>query len=98
MTTSAFPDNVDVKELFPEELAEVLAALGVPAYRAKQLFAGMHRRLATSFAAMTDLPAALRETLTARCRPGRCGWKQGWHPFSRPNHPSGCGNLGGIFF
>ncbi|HOF88559.1 MAG TPA: 23S rRNA (adenine(2503)-C(2))-methyltransferase RlmN [Armatimonadota bacterium] len=68
MPTSAFPDNVDVKGLFPDELAAVLAALDAPAYRAKQLFAGMHRRLATSFAALSELPAALREALAARCR------------------------------
>ena len=72
MPTSAFPDNVDVKGLFPDELAAVLAALDAPAYRAKQLFAGMHRRLATSFAALSELPAALREALfqigRASCR------------------------------
>ena len=53
----------DVKGLFPEELATVLEPLGAPAFRAKQLFGWMHRRLATDFAQMTDLPAALRAQL-----------------------------------
>ncbi len=60
--------TIDVKGLFPDELAGVLTSLGAPAYRAKQLFAGMHRRLATSFDAMPELPAALRATLAERCR------------------------------
>lgn len=60
--------NIDLKELFPEELAGVLANLGAPAYRAKQLFAWMHRRLATAFDTMTELPAALRATLATHCR------------------------------
>jgi 23S rRNA (adenine2503-C2)-methyltransferase len=66
--SDTYTGNADVKELFPEELAEVLTALGAPAYRAKQLFSWMHRRLATAVDAMTDLPAALRAALAERCR------------------------------
>lgn len=62
------PSKPDVKGLFPEELAALLAPLGAPAFRAKQLFGWMHRRLATDFAQMTDLPAALRAQLAEHFR------------------------------
>lgn len=56
----------DLTDRFPEELAALLAPLGVPAFRGKQLFSWIHKRLATSFADMTDLPVSLREALTAQ--------------------------------
>lgn len=64
------PDTarIDVKGLLPDELAAVLAPLGVPAFRGKQLFGWLHRRLAREFAEMTDLPAGLRATLAADFR------------------------------
>jgi len=49
--------------MFPEELAEALAPLEAPAFRARQVFAWMHRRLVKDFTEMTDLPAALRAKL-----------------------------------
>ena len=55
--------RLDMKTLFPEELAGAVAPLGVPAFRGKQLFGGLHRRLLPDFAGMTDLPAALRQLL-----------------------------------
>ena len=39
----------DLKELFPEELTPLLVARGVPAFRGRQLFDWLHRRLATDF-------------------------------------------------
>jgi 23S rRNA (adenine2503-C2)-methyltransferase len=45
-------------------LADRLSAWGEPAYRARQLHAGLWRRAAT-YGEMTDLPAALRERLSA---------------------------------
>ena len=50
------PDTAkpDVKGLFPDELAAALEPLGVPAFRGKQLFGWMHRRLATDFARVAD--------------------------------------------
>ena len=54
---------MDCKTLLPEELSAALAAHGVSAFRGKQLFGWLHRRLATDFAAMSDLPAALRAEL-----------------------------------
>jgi 23S rRNA (adenine2503-C2)-methyltransferase len=56
---------VDGKGMFPEELAALLTPLGVPAFRAKQIFAWLHRRLVTDFAAMTDISTELRATLAA---------------------------------
>jgi 23S rRNA (adenine2503-C2)-methyltransferase len=50
----------------PTELTEFVASLGEPAYRARQIFAGLHQRRLRSFAEMTDLPKELRAKLTAR--------------------------------
>jgi len=52
--------------MLPEELTALLTAQGVPAFRGKQVFAWLHRRLVTEAAAMTDLPAELRATLAER--------------------------------
>lgn len=49
----------------PEELGVFLKELGQPAFRAKQLFAWLHR--GASFEEMTNLPQALRERLSAKC-------------------------------
>jgi 23S rRNA (adenine2503-C2)-methyltransferase len=48
------------------ELREFVRALGEPDYRARQLFAALHRRRLRSFAEMTDLPKDLRATLATR--------------------------------
>lgn len=45
------------------ELSEFVVSLGQPAYRARQIFAGIHGRRLTSFDEMTDLPKDLREEL-----------------------------------
>src|SRR5712691_3281395 len=42
------------------ELVEFFARSEEPAYRARQIFLGLHQRRLQSFAAMTDLPKALR--------------------------------------
>ncbi|MBM4421935.1 MAG: 23S rRNA (adenine(2503)-C(2))-methyltransferase RlmN [Chloroflexi bacterium] len=46
-----------------EQLAALLSEWGQPLYRAKQVWGWAYTRLAPSFAAMTDLPKALRELL-----------------------------------
>ncbi len=51
--------------LFPEEIS---ALLEVEPLRGRQIFAWIHRRRQASFDGMTDLPAALRETLKSRAR------------------------------
>ena len=57
---------IDVKSMTLEELGDLLAALGEPSFRAKQVFAWLHRGV-PSFDAMTNLPKSLREKLTQQC-------------------------------
>lgn len=45
------------------ELTEFVESLGEPAYRARQVFAGLHQRRLLSFAEMSDLPKNLRAKL-----------------------------------
>jgi len=45
------------------ELTEFVQSAGEPAYRARQIFAGIHQRRLRSFAEMTDLPNELRTKL-----------------------------------
>jgi 23S rRNA (adenine2503-C2)-methyltransferase len=45
------------------ELTEFVESLGEPAYRARQIFAGLHHRRLRSFAEMTDIPKELRAKL-----------------------------------
>jgi 23S rRNA (adenine2503-C2)-methyltransferase len=47
----------------PDDLARVAVRLGQPPYRGRQLSEWIYRRGALDFAAMTNLPAALREEL-----------------------------------
>ncbi|HEU5236374.1 MAG TPA: 23S rRNA (adenine(2503)-C(2))-methyltransferase RlmN [Pyrinomonadaceae bacterium] len=47
-------------------LSEFVGSLGEPAYRARQIFAGVHARRLPSFAEMTDLPKELRAKLDTR--------------------------------
>lgn len=49
----------------PQELEAFLTAAGQPRFRAKQVFAWLHR--GTPFSGMTNLPASLREYLEAHC-------------------------------
>lgn len=55
--------------LFPEELEHHLAEL--PAFRARQLFAWLHKQAVGSFQAMTNLPQSLRAQLEE-------GWGKPW--------------------
>jgi len=50
----------------PEELAAALAALGEPAYRARQVFEWIHRKRVLAFQEMTNLKPALRDALAGR--------------------------------
>lgn len=50
--------------LSPAELSEVISSIGEPAYRAKQLFQGIHARRLRTFDEMTDLPKELRARLS----------------------------------
>ena len=52
--------------LSPAELSEFVSSIGEPAYRAKQLFRGIHARRLRTFDEMTDLPKELRAKLSER--------------------------------
>ncbi len=53
-----------IKTLPLDELTQLLAAQGQPAYRAKQITDWLYKKRVDSFAAMTDLPASIRNWLT----------------------------------
>ncbi len=55
----------DLKSMTLEEMGEVFSALGQPAFRARQVFAWLHRG-AVSFEEMSDLPKDLRRELAQR--------------------------------
>jgi 23S rRNA (adenine2503-C2)-methyltransferase len=55
--------------LDPDVIAETLAGLGQPAYRARQIYEALTRGLVTDFAAITTLPLPLREALAQRFSP-----------------------------
>jgi len=51
----------------PDDWKQLCAELGVPAFRAAQLWHWTACRLVTAWEQMTNLPAALRKTLASRC-------------------------------
>jgi len=65
-TSSAAKDPLGIKAFSAEELGDALAELGQPRYRTKQIVRWLYQQRTTSFDQMTDLPAALRETLAGR--------------------------------
>lgn len=54
---------VSLYDLTLAELSERLAALGQPAYRARQIFDWVYKQLVADYGAMTNLPRALRQEL-----------------------------------
>ena len=62
---SAPPSLPSIKSLTLDDFGARLGALGQPTYRAKQVLQWLYGKRAKSFAAMSDLPAALREQLAA---------------------------------
>ena len=56
----------DLKSMTEEEITAYLKELGQPGFRGKQVFTWLHRGV-TSFDEMTNLPAALRQTLRETC-------------------------------
>lgn len=58
-------EPIDCRALTGQQLKEQFAALGLPAYRAKQVRAWLDKGV-SSFDEMTDLPQALRAQLAAR--------------------------------
>ena len=47
---------IDLYELSPDQMAELLAGWGEPRFRAKQLWSWLYERRVASFEAMTNLP------------------------------------------
>ncbi len=60
----------DLYDLTLEQLTTLLAGWGQPAFRARQIYRHLYVNLATDFAGLSDLPAALRERLAAETRIG----------------------------
>lgn len=59
-------EAVGIKALDAAGIADVVASLGQPAFRAKQIAHWLYGRAARSFDDMTDLPAGLRASLADR--------------------------------
>ena len=60
-------DRTDIKSLTPEQLANYVTQMGLPAFRARQLFQWIHEKAAESFDEMSNLPAQLRSALQESC-------------------------------
>ncbi len=58
--------KTDIKSLSVQELSEEMRALGQPAFRSKQIYEWMHKKLAKGFDEMSNLPLTLRETCKER--------------------------------
>jgi len=57
-------EQLDIKSLYYTELQEVLKGLGLPAFRAKQIYEWLHVKLAGSYDEMTNLSKDLRLKLS----------------------------------
>ena len=53
----------DIRKLSMIELQDLMAELGQPSYRAKQLYEWLHKKNVCSFSEMTNLPLSLRSQL-----------------------------------
>jgi 23S rRNA (adenine2503-C2)-methyltransferase len=61
---------VNIYDLSLPQLTDLLQSWGQPAFRARQIWGQLYRKLAPSFDAMTDLPSSLRERLKAELQLG----------------------------
>ena len=59
-------ERIDIKSLNLEELTDQLKELGLPAFRAKQIYQWVHEKLVASFDDMTNLSKGLRDQLKER--------------------------------
>jgi 23S rRNA (adenine2503-C2)-methyltransferase len=62
----AAPSREPIASFGKDELASRLVAMGQPAFRAGQVLDWIYQKRVSSFAAMTNLPAALREVLESQ--------------------------------
>ena len=56
-------NSLDIKSFYEEELTKEFKLLGLPAFRAKQVYEWLHAKLIVSYDEMTNLPKELRESL-----------------------------------
>jgi len=67
VTASTMPfwktDMTDIKSLTKEELISEIKAMGLPSFRAEQIYKWLHKEGVSSFDKMTDLSKQLREQL-----------------------------------
>ena len=54
---------VEIKSLTLDQLQDKIKEMGLPAFRAKQIFQWLHQKRVSSFEEMTNLPADLRQRL-----------------------------------
>jgi 23S rRNA (adenine2503-C2)-methyltransferase len=66
MSRAVQSKQVHLTGLTPDELTSFVAELGEPAYRARQIFAALHRRRQRSSGEMTELSKELRARLAER--------------------------------
>ena len=64
-------EKTDIKSLNLEELTAFITASGEKAFRAKQLYEWMHKKLAPGYEEMTNLPKSLKERLKETYRRSR---------------------------
>ena len=59
-------EKLHLTGMTPSELTDLVKEIGEPAFRAKQIFKGLHGRRRRSFDEITDLPKTFREKLAER--------------------------------
>lgn len=57
-------DKTDIKSMYFDELSESLKSLGLPAFRAKQVWQWLHQKGVVSFDEMTNISKQLRDNLS----------------------------------
>lgn len=70
--------SIDIKSMTLPQLEQLMAEMGEPRFRAKQLFSWLHQKRVLSFDEMANLPAALRERLKAQCEITALTAQQKW--------------------
>ncbi|MGL5435051.1 MAG: 23S rRNA (adenine(2503)-C(2))-methyltransferase RlmN [Lachnospiraceae bacterium] len=56
-------DKIDIKSLYLNELEQEIRKLGLPVFRARQIYQWIHEKLVTDFDQMTNIAKPLREQL-----------------------------------
>ena len=61
-------EKIDIKSLDMAAMVDFLAGMGLPPFRARQIFAWLYKRGVNDFATMTDIAARVREELEQRAK------------------------------